>query len=299
MPHMPVNNLAMWHIFHPRKTMIGQLSVHEFNDPFLRIHVITSPETGGAEGVNSTIIETQKKLIIVDTALFYNIASEIKEYAQSLGKEIAKVVITHDHPDHWFGSYAYKGNPIYALKDVISKIENLAPGILKLKRTQLAPEELPPEVELPTQELKPGIEVIDGVTFDWKVATDVEYELGLFLVLPDHKVMVAADLLYNNSHLFLGERLKDKKPSAASWLSYLKTLDKDNFKGIVPGHGMPGDASIIDFCIGYLEAMVPVINQPGMTSSLYKEKALELFPDAKLESMLELSGFFLFDFTSL
>ena len=279
--------------------MIGQLSVREFSNPFLCVHVITSPETGGAEGVNSTIIETQTKLIIVDTALVYNIALEIKEYAQSLGKEIVKVVITHDHPDHWFGSYAYKGYPIYALKDVISKIEDLAPGILKLKRTQLAPEELPPKLEIPNQEMKPGVEVIDGVTFEWKVATDVEYELGLFLVLPDHKVMVAADLLYNNSHLFLGERLKNKTPSAASWLSYLKTLDKANLKEIIPGHGIPGDASIIDFCIGYLDAMIPVINQPGMTSSLYKQKALELFPDTKLESMLDVSGFFLFDFSSL
>ena len=58
--------------------MIGQLSVLEFSNPFLCLHVVTSPETGGAEGVNSTIIETQTKLIIVDTALVYNIALEIK-----------------------------------------------------------------------------------------------------------------------------------------------------------------------------------------------------------------------------
>jgi len=279
--------------------MIGQLSVHEFHNPFLRLHVITSPETGGAEGVNSTIIETNTKLIIVDTALFYNIALEIREYAQSLGKEIYKVVISHDHPDHWFGSYAYKGNPIYALKDVTRKIKNLAPGIIKLKRTQLSLEQLPPEVEFPNQELKPGIEIIDEVTFDWKVVSNVEYELGLFLVLPDHKVMVAADLLYNKCHLFLGERLKDKSPMAISWLSYLKSLDSADFTLIIPGHGFPGDASIINFCIGYLEIMIPIIIQPDMTSSLYQKIALENFPGIKLKSMLELSGFFLFDFTSL
>jgi hypothetical protein len=128
MPHMPVNNLAMWHIFHPRKTMIGQLSVHEFNDPFLRIHVITSPETGGAEGVNSTIIETQKKLIIVDTALFYNIASEIKEYAQSLGKEIDKVVITHDHPIIGLAAMHIKEIPYMPSKMLSARLKILLQG---------------------------------------------------------------------------------------------------------------------------------------------------------------------------
>ena len=56
---------------------------------------------------------------------------------------------------------------------------------------------------------------------------------------------------------------------------------------------------MVDTCIEYLEAMIPIITLPDMTTSVYKQSAIQKFPNHKVQDMLDLSGFFLYDFKGL
>ncbi|MBI4650363.1 MBL fold metallo-hydrolase, partial [Candidatus Desantisbacteria bacterium] len=53
--------------------------------------------------VCSHIIESENKLVIIDTLLLRPYAERLRKYADSLNKPIERVIITHFHPDHWLG----------------------------------------------------------------------------------------------------------------------------------------------------------------------------------------------------
>jgi glyoxylase-like metal-dependent hydrolase (beta-lactamase superfamily II) len=76
--------------------------------------------------VNAFIVETTKELIIVDTTLTMSDSKALKQKADSLGKSIEGIILTHGHPDHVAGAYNVAPDwdiPIYALNSVKKLME--------------------------------------------------------------------------------------------------------------------------------------------------------------------------------
>ena len=263
------------------------------------IHVISSPTEGGWEGVNSTIIELNTKLILIDLPLHYGVAKEIRSFCNASGKDIHRIVITHEHPDHWMGTFAFNDQDIFAQPSTIDFISQNGDGILSLKKQQLPLDYLPDSVYVPSCPFGELLETVDGIQIKWSLATELEYQSAFYAEIPELSLLVAGDMLYNNCHLFLGERLHNGQPNAVQWLSQLNNIDFTTYNSVIPGHGDVGDSSMVDTCIEYLEAMIPIITLPGMTTAVYKQSAIQKFPNHKVQDMLDLSGFFLYDFKGL
>jgi glyoxylase-like metal-dependent hydrolase (beta-lactamase superfamily II) len=90
-----------------------------------QIHMYTSSEP--MLKVNAFIVETGKELVIVDTTLTMSDSNALKRKADSLGKPVAGIILTHGHPDHVAGTYnlAPKGEiPIYASPSVKKLMED-------------------------------------------------------------------------------------------------------------------------------------------------------------------------------
>src|SRR5690349_11467605 len=90
-----------------------------------RIHVYTSGEP--MLKVNAFIVEASKELVIVDTTLTNSDSKALKQRAESLGKPIAGIILTHGHPDHIAGTFnlATKADiPIFALSSVKKLMED-------------------------------------------------------------------------------------------------------------------------------------------------------------------------------
>jgi glyoxylase-like metal-dependent hydrolase (beta-lactamase superfamily II) len=103
------------------------------------IHTYTSVEP--MLKVNAFIVEADKELVIVDTTLTMTDSKALKQKADSLGKPVAGIILTHGHPDHVAGTYNISpdGNiPVYALKySSISSIErSLDAGSIILTMTK-------------------------------------------------------------------------------------------------------------------------------------------------------------------
>jgi len=64
------------------------------------------------------------KLIVIDAQFFLPHAKAAREYINSLNKPIECLIISHSHPDHWFGSELFADTKIYALKEVKINIGN-------------------------------------------------------------------------------------------------------------------------------------------------------------------------------
>jgi glyoxylase-like metal-dependent hydrolase (beta-lactamase superfamily II) len=278
---------------------IGHHTQLEYPNKSTNVHVISSPADGGWEGVNSTIIELKTRLILIDLPLHFGIAKEIRSFCDFTGKHIHRIVITHEHPDHWMGTYAFKDHDIFAQPSTIDFIKQNGEGILRLKQQQLPTEYLPESIYIPNKSFKELTETVDGISIVWNIASKLEYQNAFFAELSELSLLIAGDMLYNNCHLFLGEKLSDGQPNAIEWLSQLKAKDFDIYKTIVPGHGAVGNSEMAKICIEYLEEIIPIITSSGMTTSVYKEKAIQKFPDHDIQDMLDLSGFFLYDFQGL
>ena len=111
-----------------------KLKVQKIVKPHVTIHCCTSPDDG--ERVNAQIIETAKKLVIVDAMLMRPYAKEFRAYADSLGKPIDRVYVTHAHPDHWFGIESFQDKDVYAFAETIEEIKFFAPMAIGFHRGQ-------------------------------------------------------------------------------------------------------------------------------------------------------------------
>src|SRR5215469_13587695 len=85
----------------------------------LKIHTFTSPERGWQ--VNSHVIELSSQLLIVDSQYLLPYARDVVTYAGQLQKPVARLYISHYHPDHLLGAAAFSA-PIYALQEVIERV---------------------------------------------------------------------------------------------------------------------------------------------------------------------------------
>ncbi len=56
---------------------------------------------------NSHIIETENELRLIDAQFTLSSATKLKEYIKTLNKPLVQVLLSHNHPDHWFGSQVF------------------------------------------------------------------------------------------------------------------------------------------------------------------------------------------------
>jgi glyoxylase-like metal-dependent hydrolase (beta-lactamase superfamily II) len=66
--------------------------------------------------VNAYVVELHDCVVVVDTTLALSSARALREKAESFGKPIEAVLLTHGHPDHYTGLVAFEDVPRFASK---------------------------------------------------------------------------------------------------------------------------------------------------------------------------------------
>lgn len=215
--------------------------------------------------VSSFVIELKTRLIIMDTQFFVNSSKDLLEYAKYLDKPIFRVYITHPHPDHYTGASVFKGiAPIFALKEVRDIL--LGNNITVVDEIQ-----------------EEGEEIIDNVLFIYEKIENTESPVNLIVRLPIHRMMLPNDLVYNKYHLFMRDRNYD------TWIDRLKMLNsKYPYRYIFAGHGNPGDSSLFQENIKYIEQAKYLANV-SKTFDEYKAALISKFPDYIMPNIIDFS----------
>jgi len=255
----------------------------------VRIHCCASPDDG--ERVNAQIVETPNKLVIVDTMLMRPYARELRDYANSIGKPIDRVFVTHAHPDHWFGMEFFQDVDIFSLPETVEEIKMMAQLEIDFHRSQHA-DLVTDRMFLPNQTVTEGDVQIDGITFRLHKILAAEDLFMLAVDLPEEKTLIAQDLIYNKVHLFVGQRSMDGTMCFDGWIAALEKFRNGGYELVLPGHGVPTDASVFDENIHNLETMRSIV--ATSTGENFIQRTLEAFPGYGLKSMVEMSAFFLF-----
>ncbi len=251
----------------------------------VKVHTMTAPETVFA---NSThLIETPNSLVAIDTQFLLPNALDMRAYATEIGKPINRVFITHEHPDHFLGSEAFNDLPVFALQEVSDKIRDNGDAEVAEKQGQFGTEAIASTYVVP-QAVEPGNIDIDGITFQLENVLDAEAESQLVIKLPDHGVIAAGDIVYSGVHLILAGQ-------PDTWTTALEGLaaTSDQFPIVLPGHGVPADASVYDTNIAWLAKASELIGSVDNGDD-FRQGLIDAFPDLGMAAAIDFVLPFLF-----
>lgn len=252
----------------------------------VRIHTFISAFTDDNIANATHIIESKNKLVLVDGQFLVPYALQFREYANSIGKKIERLYLSHRHPDHWFGlGAAFSDIPIYALPETIEFLKQHGEDSLKdhWKMGNLAPKGL----VIPEETVRAGEEIIDGVKYVFDEIIDTEIDFLLTIGLPDVGIFVAQDLIYSGTHLYLTKYMEH-------WIAILQDVLLSEYDIFLPGHGFPADKNEVAKNIEYLSVAIEAAGK-GLANENFKRFMLERFPERKCPAIFDIYMPRLFD----
>jgi len=283
-----ISDVAMLNAFFVREetpqrgtTMQGTITITEAGG--VKIHTYTAPELGWC--VNSHVIEFATQLVVIDAQYMLPFAKEVVRHAETLGKPVTRLYLTHYHPDHILGAAAFSA-PIYALREVQAKIEAAGDRVAS-EEHEKHPDAIPTRAERPGRIVTPGTETIDGVQVDFIRLQHAETENALMVSLPHYGLLITQDLVYHNVHVFIAER------AFGTWLKAIKHYQDQRFTKVLPGHGAPGGPELFDKMADYLSLAQQALSESS-DGDHFKARLISAFPDFAGRVLLDHQERFLF-----
>jgi glyoxylase-like metal-dependent hydrolase (beta-lactamase superfamily II) len=165
----------------------------------IRIHTFVASFTYDNLANATHIIESKKKLVVIDAQFLVPYAKKFRDYANGLNKPIDRVYLSHRHPDHWFGlAPGFSDTDIYALQETMDYFKPL-PGQATSQAEAARQDHLPkmgdlaPDTVLVPQNTvtTPSEDTIDGVKYRFDKVVDAEIDFLLTISLPEVGVYIA------------------------------------------------------------------------------------------------------------
>ncbi|MEM9456815.1 MAG: MBL fold metallo-hydrolase [Myxococcota bacterium] len=240
-------------------------TVRTYDYGSLRIHAYSNDEAHVNTG--NYLIEGPTGIVIVDVSFQADVAQDLAAFADELGKPIERIILTHDHPDHWLGiTYDALANvPVHATQATIDSIAGPAGdqffGLFTSGARNLFGDP-PPAKRAPDQALPEGEETIDGIRYEYTTWQDIEAADQVAIYLPDYDVWLAGDLVYHEVHPVVS-------PVFDAWRDALATMEAASTSEtlVLPGHGEPGTIETYEGLAQYLdEAEAAFADVPGPDS---------------------------------
>jgi len=244
----------------------------------IKVHSLTAPE--GVFANSTHIIETENSLVVFDTQFLLPNAEDMRAYADEINKPIERVLITHDHPDHFLGSEAFNDVPVYALQEVSDLIAANGDAEVVEKQGQFGPDNIASTYVVP-QVIEPGILTIDSVAFELERVVDAEAAFQLVTRIPNHGVVVSGDLVYSGVHLILAGDI-------VPWTTALQNLEAvDGYPIVLAGHGAPAMPAVYETNIQWLARAGELIDAVGATAESFKQGLIDAFPDLGMTAAID------------
>ena len=209
-------------------------------------------KTNNGNIVNSCYIDAGEGYVVVDTGPSYAYAESAYKAMQKIKSLPVKLVInTHIHDDHWLGNNFFTDSGVRVLSSDDFKV-NADMSIPTRMQTYISPEAyaktkptLPSEMISSDTNLTIGNQRLELKFAKHKAHTAKD----LVVYLPKSKVLIAADLVFN-----------DRLPSVRGgdingWIAALDDLDKLGAKHVVGGHGERTDKEAVKMTRDYFTQM--------------------------------------------
>jgi glyoxylase-like metal-dependent hydrolase (beta-lactamase superfamily II) len=195
--------------------------------------VFTSDATGG--NVDSAIIAGEKSVMVIDAQFTKANAQALADLVAETGKPLETIYITHAHPDHYLGLAILMerfpdAKPV-AHASYQPAIAATAQAVLDQYGAAM-PGTLADRVVIPDAHKGDSIRFEDE-SFDIHVLHG-DTPVGSAVHLKALDTLVAADIVYNGTHVWLAENTTPEL--LAKWRKSLDAVEQIGASKLVPGH---------------------------------------------------------------
>lgn len=245
-------------------------TVHSFSTGGVTVHSYVSPAQ--AVHVTSHVLELGDQLLVCDATMIPPTAAEVAALIASTGKPVHTAYVSHEHPDHWGGVGAMEGVAYKTLPEI---------------REAIAAEAAKGEFAVPTsllqgENIAVGTTRIGGVTVEFRHYTATEAPHIIVAVLPEQKIAIVQDLVYNGVFFAPGV---DRQ----NWIATLELLrDDPAFETLLVGHGLPTTRGEFHTAVEYLKVMDQAWADAA-TPAVFIETMKAAFPGYAGEFLLSLA----------
>ncbi len=216
----------------------------------LHVQTYTSSEPAGMS--NAYLVAGVRDAILIDAVQMTSEATQLAAFIEQSGKRLSIIVITHAHPDHFLAldvlTRRFPEAKVVSVAPVVADIKRTGPGLVTMLSKRLGAEG-PSRLIVP--DVLPGDRFdLEGVTLEVKHFACGESPHSAGIYVPSSKTFFASDVVYSQTHLFLGNKDLD------TWLTQLDRLEawaKADVATIYPGHGPKGSVSLIAETRAYLK----------------------------------------------
>lgn len=222
---------------------------------------------------SATLIYGDHDAVLVDTFTTIEQNERLIDWVKARGRNLTHIYLTHGHGDHVYGTGqlldAFPGAAAVATAGTVAEARLQASDEYRdgfwgrLFPGQIPPPVIPAELDGDTIGLEDHeLRVIETGHTDTTGTT--------VLWCPDLRLMVAGDVVYNRTHMYLAETTPASRQEWIASLARLKDLDP---RYVVAGHKQPGgddDPASIEESIRYLTDFNAAEAQAATATELYE-----------------------------
>jgi glyoxylase-like metal-dependent hydrolase (beta-lactamase superfamily II) len=212
--------------------------------------------------VNAYVVELSNSVVVVDTTLARSSAQALREKAESFGKPIEAVLLTHGHPDHYTGLVAFEDVPRFASQGCLEFAQREDVVKSPVAMSLLGD-------DYPRRRVFPDKIIDDGTTLNFGGTDFTFHDLGpgesdadgMWTFTEDGQTSAfIGDVAALNCHCFF------RDGHAYDWLRTLDDLSErfDDRARLYLGHGSsPAGTEVLDWQRGYIRAFLHAVARLG------------------------------------
>jgi glyoxylase-like metal-dependent hydrolase (beta-lactamase superfamily II) len=245
-----------------------------FANEELTVQTYHAPDTAFMS--NSHLIQGRDSAILIDAQFFNSEGRKVIDLIESTGKQLSKIVITHSHPDHYYGLEVigahYNKATIIGSKFTIKEVEK---SIAQWSKKGGIERKFASTSILPKDKL-----IIDGKALIFLTLKNGESPENTVIYIPSIKSLFIGDLASNDVHMWLAEG------NSKRWLTHLdKVRQLGQIDWVYPGHGLKGDISLIHKAEKYIKDFQTTISTSADEKTAIATM-ISLYPHYKMREIL-------------